>query len=111
MSNSIAIPLLLVISLVAANLPWVTEKVAFVREPRSGSKSEWVRLLEWLGMFGVVAMIAAGLEMQAQGQLQPQGWEFWVIVLCLFAVLALPGFVYRHDLRRRLIKRRRRKPS
>ena len=111
MGNDIAIPMLLVIAAIAANLPWASEKIAFVVEPAGGRKSEWVRLVEWLVLFGLVGLIAAGLEMRTQGQLQAQGWEFWVMVLCLFAVFALPGFVYRHDLRRRLLKRQRRRPS
>ncbi len=107
MGNDIAIPLLLVIALLAANLPWASDRVAFVVEPPSGRKPEWVRFAEWLILFGLVGLIGAGLEMRTQGQLQAQGWEFWVIALCLFAVFALPGFVYRHDLRRRLRKRDR----
>lgn len=108
MTTGIAIVLMLLIALISANLPWSTERIAFVWMPRSGKKSEWVRLLEWLVLFGLVGLIGAGLEYRTQGELMTQGWEFWVIALSLFAVLAMPGFVYRHDLRRRLTKRQRR---
>ena len=108
MTTGLAIALMLLIAVLAANLPWTSERIAFVHKPRSGKKSEWVRLLEWLVLFALVGLIGAGLEYRTQGELMAQGWEFWVIALSLFAVFALPGFVYRHDLRRRLLKRHRR---
>jgi len=103
--QGVSIVLLLVTALVAANLPWSTERIGFIRPPASGKKSEWIRLGEWLVLFGLVGLAGAGLEYRSQGELQYQGWEFWVIALCLFAVFALPGFIYHHDLRRRLQKR------
>ncbi|MDR9406170.1 MAG: DUF2818 family protein [Spiribacter sp.] len=108
MAMGLAITVLLIATVIAANLPWLSERIGFVLEPGRDGKPEWVRLIEWGVLFGLVGLLGAGMEMRTQGQLQPQGWEFWVIALCLFAVFALPGFVYRHDLRRRLIKRRRR---
>lgn len=105
MSSGLAIALLLVVALVAANLPWVSDRVGLVYRAPGGRKREWVRLIEWSVLFGLVALVGAGFEMRTQGQLQAQGWEFWVIGLCLFAVFALPGFIYHHDLRRRLAKR------
>lgn len=106
MNQAVGIVLLLLGALVAANLPWSTERIGFVWRPASGKKSEWVRLGEWTLLFFLVGLAAAGLEYRIQGELQSQGWEFWVIALCLFAVFALPGFIYYHDLRRRLQKRR-----
>lgn len=108
MTTGLAIGLLLMVTVIAANLPWLSDRVGFVLPPGSRGKPEWVRLIEWGVLFALVGLLGAGMEMRTQGQLQSQGWEFWVIALCLFAVSALPGFVYRHDLRRRLIKRRRR---
>ena len=108
MTTSVAIVVLLVIAVLAANLPWASERIAFFAPPPARGKPEWVRLLEWLALFGVVGLIGAGMEYRTQGQLQRQGWEFWVIALALFATFALPGFIYRHDLRRRLMKRQRR---
>ena len=108
MTTGVAIIVLLLIAVLAANLPWTSERIAFVWPAPSRGKPEWVRLLEWLVLFFVVGLIGAGMEYRTQGQLQIQGWEFWVIALSLFATFALPGFVYRHDLRRRLMKRQRR---
>jgi len=107
MATGTAIIALLVVAIIAANLPWMSERVAFIARPPERGKSEWVRLVEWLLLFGVVGLIAAGLEYRTQGQLQVQGWEFWVMNLSLFAVFALPGFIYHHDLRRRLQRRDR----
>ncbi|PWG61724.1 DUF2818 family protein [Sediminicurvatus halobius] len=107
MSDAAAIWLLFGLALVAANLPWLSERPLFLLPVPPRGKREWIRLLEWLLMFGLVGLAGAALEQRTQGQLQDQDWEFWVIVLCLFAVFALPGFIYHHDLRRHLRKRRR----
>lgn len=96
--------LLLVVALLAANLPWLSERFGVLWSPRGG-KREWMRLLEWLVLYGVVALIAVGLERRAQGQVQVQEWEFYVATLCLFMIFALPGFVYRHVLQRLLARR------
>ncbi len=106
MSVTVAFALLLVAALVAANLPWLTERVLFVLRPPARGKREWVRLLEWALMYVVIGALAVGLEYRATGGVYPQGWEFYVTTLCLFLVFALPGFIYHHDLRRLLKKRR-----
>ena len=111
MSTGAAIALLMVVGLIAANLPWLSDRIAFFAAPPARGKPEWIRLTEWLTLFFVVGLIAAGLEYRTQGQLQAQGWEFWVINLALFAVFALPGFIYCHDLRRRLQRHYRRRES
>lgn len=106
MGITVAVVALLLVALVAANLPWLTERVFFIRQPPAGGKPEWVRLLEWALMFAVVGLLAAGLEYRAIGEIYQQDWEFWVVNLCLFAIMALPGFIYYHDLLRYLRKRR-----
>ncbi|MFO7857644.1 MAG: DUF2818 family protein [Ectothiorhodospiraceae bacterium] len=105
MSPTTAAIVLLVIALVAANLPWLSSRVFFVGRPPARGKKEWVRLLEWAALAGVVGLMAAGLESRVMGQVYEQDWEFWVVNLCLFAIMALPGFIYHHDLRRYLRKR------
>ncbi|HKJ94612.1 MAG TPA: DUF2818 family protein [Gammaproteobacteria bacterium] len=107
MSQGASIWLLVALAFVAANLPWLSERVAFVFEPPAGGKREWVRLLEWAALFCVVGVAAEGLEYRAQGQLHHQDWEFYVTTICLFVVFALPGFIYHHDLRRHLRRRSR----
>ncbi len=102
-----ALLLLLALSLVAANLPWMTERRFIILPPREGGKSVALRLIEWLLLFFVVLALSLGLEQAITGTIYPQDWEFYVVVLCLFAVFAMPGFIYRHDLKPRLERMRR----
>ena len=106
MGMTSAVLLLFVLALIAANLPWLTERRFLVLPAPAEGKREWVRLLEWLLLFGVTGGLAAGIERGVTGDIYSQDWEFWVVNLCLFAVFALPGFIYHHDLRRYLRKRR-----
>ncbi|MCK8515921.1 DUF2818 family protein [Methylonatrum kenyense] len=105
MTETGAFLLLMLVAVVAANLPWFSERVLFIRVPAAGRKREWIRLLEWGFFYGVVAAVAAGLEYRVTGDIYPQDWEFWVTTLCLFMVFALPGFIWYHDLRHHLKKR------
>lgn len=108
MSDTVAAYVLILVAIAAANLPWVSERVfAFLPTPPNG-KPEWLRLGEWLLLFLLVGGFGFALEYQQTGELHPQGWEFYVVALCLFAVFALPGFIYHHDLRRQLQRRARR---
>ncbi len=108
MGDTAAFLILVVVALVAANLPWLTDRVLFVLPTPARGKREWVRLLEWFIMYWAVGMVGLGLEYRLTGQVEPQDWEFYVVTVCLFLVFALPGFIYHHDLRRHLRKRRRR---
>ncbi|QKT02568.1 DUF2818 family protein [Ectothiorhodospiraceae bacterium 2226] len=102
MSYSLAIGILFVIAIVAANLPWLSERIFFIKQPRDGVKPFYVRLLEWFVLYFIVGAMALGLEQAATGQRYEQGWEFYVITACLFLVFAFPGFIYRYDLKRHL---------
>ena len=86
--------LLFVLALAAANLPFLSERVLFVVPPRRQSKAFAWRLLELVLMYLGVGLAARLLEAR-QGQVYPQGWEFYAATGCLFAVLAYPGFVWR----------------
>jgi hypothetical protein len=91
--------LLVLIALVAANLPWLSDKVfVFFPTPIHGKRAH-IRLLEWLVYYFIVGLLAFGLEYKATGGTHSQDWEFYVITLCLFMVFALPGFIYRTELR------------
>jgi len=58
------------------------------------------RIVELL-CFGA-AVVALGMALEARiGQRQPQGWEFYAIVIFLFLTFAFPGFVWRILRRRR----------
>lgn len=108
MGEDTAIAVLLAAAVVAANLPWLSERIGLVGPARGSGKSEWWRLLEWLVLYGLVGVLAFGLERRVQGTIHSQGWEFYVVTLCLFAVFAVPGFIYYHDLRHHLRRYHRR---
>lgn len=107
MLNTIVI-ILLIGGILAANLPWLSERVFFFFEPHGGHKGIAIRLLEWLILFSVFTLAALGAENKVMGSNYQQGWEFYTVLLCLFIVFALPGFIYRHDLKPHLEKRQRR---
>lgn len=99
MSLQHAVWILITLALVAANLPWISDRVFFVFRSKRGAKSAWMRLLELLVLYFVVGGIAIGLEQKIYGSFHHQGWQFYVVTLCLFLVFALPGFVWRYDLK------------
>lgn len=108
MSAGTAVWIVLLFAMVAANLPWLSNRVLFVAEPRSGVKNPWWRLLEWLLLYFLVGGITLGLEQKIAGERHAQDWEFYAVTFCLFLVFALPGFIYRNDLRVHLDKAKRR---
>jgi hypothetical protein len=90
--------LVLLAALVAANLPFVSQRVLLVG-PKPVHKAFAWRLLELLLLAGLT--LGLGLALEARiGQVQPQGWQFYAAFGCLFLTFAFPGFVWRH-LRRR----------
>lgn len=105
---STVIIILLVVGIVAANLPWLSERLFFFFDPPGGHKTIGMRLLEWLILFLLFVLGALGTENKMMGSNYQQGWEFYTVLLCLFLVFALPGFIYRHDLKPHLDKRERR---
>lgn len=104
MSTESAIWLLLAIALVAANLPWASERFFLMYGPKNGKRG-WMRLSEWAVLYFVVGGIAFGLEKKLYGETHSQGWEFYAVTVAIFAVFAMPGFIYRHILRRLLLRR------
>ena len=105
MTDANAALILITIAIVVANLPWMSERVFFFFHPADGHKSAWWRWAEWLVLYFIVGGTALGLEHKVTGQIYAQEWEFYVVTLCLFMIFALPGFLYRHDLRPKLVKR------
>jgi hypothetical protein len=98
MSSAAAVWLVILVSTVAANLPFVTERL-FIVGPRRDPKPLAWRLLELLVLWALTLAIGFVLEARI-GQRQPQGWEFYAAFGCLFLTLGFPGFVWRY-LRRR----------
>ena len=99
--NPASVWVLLGLAFIAANLPWLSNRIFFVLAPKSGVKSWQWRLLEWLLLYFVVGFLAIGMERATLGNVHPQSWEFYAVTFFLFAVFAFPGFIYRFNLRDR----------
>jgi hypothetical protein len=89
-----AVSVVLVAALIAANLPFVNERV-FVFGPRREAKSPGLRVLELVVYAGVVALLGRAIESHL-GQASAVRWEFVAIWMCVFLTLASPGFVWRY---------------
>ena len=94
MGQTIPVWLVVLVSLLAANLPFMSARFMAVyrlKEPKSLS----LRLLELVLWYFIAGAVGLGLE-QRGGQIAPQGWEFYAITGTLFVTFAFPGFVYRY---------------
>lgn len=92
MTQSLGHWLLFGLALLFANLPFVSNRLmGVVKLVRKGG---WVRVLEVVTGYFVVGIIGFWIE-GSLGRTTPQGWEFYALTVCLFLVLAFPGFVYR----------------
>jgi hypothetical protein len=94
------VALVLLAAAIAANLPFVNDRLFIVGPKRLPAKAVGWRLLELVLLFAVVIGLGFALEARI-GQRQAQGWEFYVAAFCLFVTLAFPGFVWRVLRRRR----------
>lgn len=94
MDQSVAVWIVLAVAVLAANLPYFSERLLLVG-PRRSPKGGWWRLLELVLMAAVTWGIGTLLESRI-GQRHPQGWEFYAAAACLFATLGFPGFVWRY---------------
>lgn len=88
------VTLLLAISLIAANLPFMFERLFFIKPLANGKHLGW-HLLELVVLYFVVGGIAWLLERET-GDVHSQNWEFYAVTASLFLVFAFPGFVYRY---------------
>jgi hypothetical protein len=99
MSQSASVWLVVMAALLVANLPFISNRLfAFyaLREPKNLA----VRLGELVVGYFVVGWLGLFLE-QRNGQIAPQGWEFYAITGTLFVTFAFPGFVYRYLFKKR----------
>lgn len=98
MSQAASVWLVLAAAIVAANLPFMNERL-FAVGPRRPQKPFGWRLVELVVFAMITWGLGVGLE-SSIGQRATQGWEFYAAGACLFITLASPGFVWRY-LRRR----------
>jgi hypothetical protein len=99
MNLSVQITVWLLLALLAANLPFFSQRVLLVGPRRQPKPLVW-RLAELVLLYFVVGALGLLLEHNA-GQIAPQGWEFYAVTGAMFLTLAFPGFVYRHLMHRR----------
>jgi hypothetical protein len=85
--------LVLLVAAVAANLPFLSNRVLIVGPRRAAKAFAW-RLLELVLLGAATWGLGSALEARL-GQVQPQGWQFFAAFACLFLSLAFPGFVWR----------------
>lgn len=98
MSQTASIWIVIVAALVAANLPFLTERVLGIVPLRS-PKTVGVRLIELVVLYFAVGLLGVLLEKRA-GQVTSQAWEFYAVTGALFLTFAFPGFVWRYLVRR-----------
>ena len=87
------------LALLAANLPFISKRFMLVYPLRS-PKTLPLRLLELVLWYFITGALGLALEHQA-GQIAAQGWEFYAITGTLFVTFAFPGFVLRYLLKLR----------
>lgn len=88
--------LLILLAILAANLPFLNERcLAILPLRRYARKPFWLLLIELIALYFSLGALAFGIE-SLSGNSFPQTWEFYAITVCLFIVLAFPGFVFRY---------------
>ncbi|MBB3177787.1 DUF2818 family protein [Variovorax sp. Sphag1AA] len=100
MSQGASVWVVLLVALLAANLPFFTERVLGLISLSGARKSLAIRLGELVLLYFVVGGIGLLFERRV-GQIAPQGWEFYAVTAALFIVLAFPGFTWRYLLKHR----------
>lgn len=97
MDVSVSSWLVILLAVLAANLPFFNERLFAVIAVSAFARGKplWTRLIELVALYFAVGAIAFGLESRA-GNSFSQGWEFYAITGCLFIVLSFPGFVVRY---------------
>jgi hypothetical protein len=99
MGQTESVVLVIVLAVLAANWPFITQRVLGVFK-LSQEKSLFVRLIELVVLYFVVGGIGLLLE-QRLGQIAPQKWEFYAITATAFITFGFPGFVWRYLVKRR----------
>ncbi|MBA2690211.1 MAG: DUF2818 family protein [Burkholderiales bacterium] len=85
----------LLIAILAANLPFFSERIFFIVHPPAGKKHLSWRLVELIVLYFIVGGAAWLLESRL-GAPHSQRWEFYAVTACMFIVFAYPGFVVKY---------------
>lgn len=94
MTQTTSIWLLVSLALLAANLPFISNRLFAVLVLKT-PKNLAIRFAELVAWYFLVGGLGLYLEHRA-GQNAPQGWEFYAITATLFLTFAFPGFTYRY---------------
>ena len=95
MDVSLSAWFVILLAALAANLPFLNERFLAVLPLSLPVKPVWMRLVELMILYLLVGLLAFLLEGRI-GRVHSQGWQFYAVTLCLFLVLAFPGFVMRY---------------
>jgi hypothetical protein len=98
-SQTASVWIVIVAALVAANLPFVNQRL-FAVVPVKQPKSIGTCAGELVVLYFAVGLLGTALERRV-GQVASQNWEFYAVTAALFLTFAFPGFVWRYLLRRR----------
>ena len=93
MSNTFAAWLVIVVAFLAANLPFLNQRLFGVLPLKQPVKPLVLRLVELVVLYFLVGGLGLLLEQRA-GQIAPQTWEFYAITGALFITFAFPGFIW-----------------
>jgi len=92
---SLASWFVILLAALAANLPFLSERLFAVVPLGRDTKPAWLRLVEVVFLYFLI--LGAGYFLESRiGNVFSQGWQFYAITACLFLVLAYPGFVFRY---------------
>ena len=100
MSQTASVWVVLVVALLAANLPFLNDRLFGAIPLRVHPKSLALRFAELVVLYFVAGGVGLLFERRA-GQIAPQGWEFYAVTGALFIVLAFPGFTWRYLMKHR----------
>lgn len=100
LSQSASVWLVLLLAVLAANLPFLTERLLGVLPVPGGRKSLAWRMAELALLYGMTGAVGLLFERRL-GQIAPQRWEFYAVTGALFLVLAFPGFTWRYLIKHR----------
>ena len=91
--------LVIALGVIFANLPFLNQRLFGLVPIPLAVKPVWLRLLELGGCYAVVGAVATAFELRI-GTVFSQSWGFYAVTVCLFIVLAFPGFAFCYLLRR-----------
>lgn len=95
MNMSFSVWIMITLALLAANMPFLNERLFAILPIHRAIKPFWLRLIELVIFYFAIGFIGRLLEAQ-MGNVFNQKWEFFAITFFLFLVLAYPGFVLRY---------------